>query len=225
MAARSKAWTVFQRVGFTMIVLLSLLTILYVLRVLVITPWVSYTYVGSKILANQLVNNLLLLAHVLGAYPTLLLGPFLMWPRFRARYLRAHRWMGKVYVFGVLGSAVIGFALATANDHGIWAKLGFGTLACVWFTTTFLAWRKIMNHDEVGHRRWMLRSYAISLAVVTVRFITLPPAGLTKDEWYPIMTWACWVPNLIMAELYVRLTDHAGRFAFPRIPGRVAREP
>ena len=73
MASRSKAWPAFQRVGFTMIVLLSLLTILYVLRVLVITPWISHTYVGSKILANQLVNNLLLLAHVLGAFPTLLL--------------------------------------------------------------------------------------------------------------------------------------------------------
>jgi hypothetical protein len=37
-------------------------------------------------------------------------------------------------------------------------------------------------------------------------------------EWYPLKTWLCWVPNLILAELYVRVTDFKGRLvrALPR---------
>ena len=58
----------------------------------------------------------------------------------------------------------------------------------------------------------MIRSYGISLAVVTIRFLGTPE-GMTKAEWFPYLTWLCWVPNFLIAELYVRITNERGRLA------------
>ena len=119
-----------------------------------------------------------------------------------------------MYVVTVLLSAGAGFLLASANLFGPVARSGFMTLAAVWFTTTFVAYRKIRAHDWIAHRRWMIRSYAISLAVVTVRFMGTPE-GMTREEWYPIMTWLCWVPNAVLGEIYARITDPFGNLSLP----------
>ena len=51
----------------------------------------------------------------------------------------------------------------------------------------------------------MVRSYALTLAAVTLRFY-LPASlanGLPFEAVYAVIAWACWVPNLIVAEWLV----------------------
>ncbi len=51
-------------------------------------------------------------------------------------------------------------------------------------------------------RVWMIRSYALTFAAVTLR-IWLPlsqVAGLPFAQAYPAIAWFCWVPNLIVVE-------------------------
>lgn len=192
------------------IVLLSLFTLLYVLNVLLITPWLSSEGVASPVIPGMsTLNNSILWAHVMTAYPCLLLGPWLFLPGLRRRYLWLHRRLGQCYVFGVLISAILGFMLATVNIHGIYAKIGFMTLAVVWFTTTYMGYKEIRRRNCNAHRRWMIRSYAISIAVITIRFLP-SPEWMEYSLWYPLMTWLCWLPNYIMAEFYVQLTDDRG---------------
>ncbi len=63
-------------------------------------------------------------------------------------------------------------------------------------------WLLIRAGRTEDHRQWMIRSYALMLAAVSLR-LQLPLAGIYGIAFvssYPIIAWSCWVPNLIIAE-------------------------
>ena len=52
----------------------------------------------------------------------------------------------------------------------------------------------------------MLRSYALTLAAVTLR-LQIPASavlGIPSPIAYQVISWACWVPNLLVAEWWIR---------------------
>ena len=113
-----------------------------------------------------------------------------------------HRLLGRVYVIAVLISGTSAGLLAPRSAGGITAHFGFGLLAILWVASTILAWRSARGGDYVSHRGWMLRSYALCLAAVTLRlYLPLSAiAGIPFEEAYPAIAWLCWVPNLVVAE-------------------------
>ena len=83
--------------------------------------------------------------------------------------------------------------------------LGFGGLGVCWLATTILAVRSILRLDIPAHRRWMYRSYALTLAAVTLR-IYLPLSlalGIGFEDAYRVVSWLCWVPNLVIVEAWL----------------------
>ena len=110
--------------------------------------------------------------------------------------------MGRVYVTAVVLGGLSGLALATVSQGGLPAHIGFGLLACLWIVTSGAAFAAIRKGDVAGHRRWMTRSFALTLAAVTLR-IYLPLSllsGVPFELAYPAIAWLCWVPNLVVAE-------------------------
>lgn len=204
-------WFILTKFAWLIIFSLLAYTMLLVVNFMLKQPLLSDLKVAAAIVPGQhLFNNIILLGHILTAIPPLLIGPWQFLPSFRRRWIVLHRWMGRVYVLSILFSSVFGFALASANHMGNVAKAGFMTLAVFWFVTTWLAFVAIRRRDFSAHRRWMLRSFSITLATVTVRFVSAP-FGMDEALWYPIMTWVCWVPNLLVAELYLQITDNRGK--------------
>jgi len=140
--------------------------------------------------------------HLAGSGTALAIGPFQLNARLRSRFLRVHRWMGRTYVICVLLGGTAALALATTAQGGLPTHVGFGLLAVLWLFATGKAYRHIRAGDQVSHRRWMIRSYALTFAAVTLR-IYLPLsqiAGMSFDAAYQTIVWLCWVPNLIVAE-------------------------
>ena len=145
-------------------------------------------------------------AHFLGGAVALVLGALQMNSRLRARFLAAHRWSGRVYLAAVAVAATSGFALALDSFAGPAARAGFALLAVAWIVTSLAAYLHIRNGNIAAHRAWMVRSYALTLAAVTLR-IYLPAsqiAGIPFMVAYPAIAWLCWVPNLALAEWLVR---------------------
>ena len=73
------------------------------------------------------------------------------------------------------------------------------------FATT-QAWRYARERRFAEHRRWMIRSFAMTFAAVTLR-LYLPIAPLLGYDFmdgYRITAWAGWVGNLIVVELWMR---------------------
>jgi len=151
-------------------------------------------------------RNLVAAAHFgIGAF-VLLLGPFQFLPRLRARRPALHRWMGRFYVAGCLVSATAALVLAANAVAGPVAQTGFALLAVFWIVSTLTALIKAMQRKFTEHRRWMMRSYALTLAAVTLR-LYLPSSlilGVPFATAYPVISFACWVPNAIVVEWLLR---------------------
>ena len=147
-----------------------------------------------------------LVVHASLAATAMLIGPFQLVPWLRARRPRLHRWTGRAYVSACLVGGSAALLLALGSTAGPIATPGFGLLALVWMTATAQAWRMALARRFDEHRRWMLRSFALTFAAVTLRlylpivFIT----GLPYIESYRAISFLCWVPNLLAMEFYLR---------------------
>lgn len=148
--------------------------------------------------------------HLGGGVVALIVGAFQVNSRLRARFLSAHRWLGRTYVVAVAIGGVAGFVLALSSFGGLVTHFGFGLMAVCWVGTTFNAYRHIRNGNVDAHRAWMLRSYALSLSGVTLRvYLGLSTAmGVEFVAAYPALSWLCWVPNLLVVEWFVRSRPH-----------------
>jgi len=152
--------------------------------------------------------------HFLGGSIVIIVGAFQFNTGFRNRYTNLHRWFGRIYVVGISIGGVAALNLAFYSTGGVVAHWGFGLLAVCWLGTTLLAFRYVRARNIALHQQWMIRSYALTLAAVTLR-LYLPLfqiAGLSFEEAYPAIAWLCWVPNLLIAEWWF----------VPRVAGRQA---
>jgi len=109
-------------------------------------------------------------AHIVPGVTYLLIAPFQLWRGFRTRHFELHRRMGRVAIVAGLLSGVAGvtFGLLMAFGGALQAAASvvFGT----WFVFSLVsAYRAIRRRDITKHRRWMIRGFAIGLAVGTIR--------------------------------------------------------
>lgn len=161
--------------------------------------------VPPSIAANPFFQPFLYL-HVAGAATALLVGPLQFVASLRARRRALHRWVGRVYAVGCLVGGAAGLPLAVGSRAGPVATAGFGLLSLFWLATTALGWRAAWQRDFASHRAWMVRSFALTLAAVTLR-LYLPASALlpvSLGDAYVAISFLCWIPNLAVAELWPR---------------------
>ncbi len=145
--------------------------------------------------------------HIAGGMGALLAGPWQFSRKLRSRALNFHRWLGRFYLLEVAFGSIVGLVMATVSEEGLPTHLGFGALAVLWFFTGLQAYRAIRRGNVETHRQWMIRNFALTLAAVTLR--NWMPLMLFAMHWpfrttYIIVSWLCWVPNLLIAEWLVR---------------------
>jgi uncharacterized membrane protein len=147
-----------------------------------------------------------LAAHLAGSVIALGAGPWQLNAQLRNRAIGFHRLLGRAYVVGVLVGGAGGLILSPRSQEGVVTHVGFGLLAVCWLACTLMGYREIRRGDDLAHRAWMIRSFSLTLAAVTLR-IYLPlelVAGLSFHDAYRIVSWLCWVPNLAVGEWFVR---------------------
>lgn len=178
---------------------------------------------------TQWVNFLYL--HAVGSAIALAVGPLLFSTRLQTKHLRLHRQLGKLYVLSIGVGGVSGIYLAFEALGGVMSQAGFLALDVVWLAATYLGYKRIRQKQVEQLREWMLRSYALTFAGVTLRFwlgllgmLTIPVESLSQSDLllgdfnriYRIDAWLCWVPNLIAAEWLIRRRRKSGAQArFP----------
>jgi Predicted membrane protein (DUF2306) len=149
-------------------------------------------------------RQLAFFAHVGLAPVALALVPFQLTRRLRTWRPALHRWMGRSYGAAVLLSGLGGLSMAINTQAGWIASVGFSILAVLWLgTTTWGIWLATQGRIQ-DHRRWMIRSVALTFAAVTLR-LYLPVLAATTglETGYSLVAWLCWVPNLILVELWL----------------------
>ncbi len=92
---------------------------------------------GAPFLPDRLANlRVPTVVHLLAGSMVLLAGALQFNARLRVRTPAVHRWIGRVYVVGVLISGVGGLLMARISDGGPVTHVGFGLLAVLWLVTT-----------------------------------------------------------------------------------------
>lgn len=159
-------------------------------------PWVYFLYV-----------------HIAASSLALLIGPIQLFRRMRSpRAVRLHRTLGKIYAVSIVLSALVGVQLALSASGGWIARTGFLAMDLAWLYTTCTGVRQAMRGNIASHSRWMLRSYAITFAAVTLRLYQLPLMLLFDafEPAYRLSAWLCWTVNLVVVEwlLYRKKTKN-----------------
>jgi Predicted membrane protein (DUF2306) len=175
----------------------------------------GFAFVPAEIAANRFPTALGLRTHISASALALLTGPFQFLRPLRRRFPVAHHWIGRVYIAACLVGGVAGGAIALFSTSGLVAGFGFFALAVSWLTCTVAALLAVRRRDFLAHQRWMIRSFALTLAAVTLRIyipLGMGIAHLGFPEIYPFVAWLCWMPNLLIAQLFVRRARGANDF-------------
>lgn len=174
----------------------------------------SYRFLGlglepafPSMLGHIADRNLAFILHISASPVALVLGLFQFLPRLRKEHPGAHRWSGRVYGLAVLIGGLSGLIVAFGSFDRPVAATGFSILAILWFGVTAQAIRLALAGRIIEHRRWMIRSFSLTFAAVTLR-LALPLLFILGGMDYPAASnyvgWLCWIPNLVIAELYLR---------------------
>lgn len=144
--------------------------------------------------------------HLVFGSIALALAPFQTWAGLRARRPAVHRLLGRVYVASVAIGAVGSLLLLPAFAGSAFAATGFAVLAVLWLASTAMGLAHARARRFDLHRRWMLRSVALTLTAVTLRLIMAPllATGWSVVETYEITAWLSWLVNLTVVETMLR---------------------
>ncbi len=162
--------------------------------------------------------------HALFGSIALILGAVQFWRNLPYGHPALHRALGKIYVVAVIGTGMAGLYMSFFSYGGAVTHAGFGLLALSVLSTTAIAYVQIRRGNVAVHREWMLRSFALIFAAVTLR-IELPILITVFHDFapaYSIVSWLCWVPNLAIAEIYVRTSRSRNRAPLLREFGSTA---
>lgn len=146
-----------------------------------------------------------LLPHGIFGAIVLTFGPLQFSDRLRQRFTRAHRIMGRLYVFGAIALAPMGAYIQYYQER-TGAPRSFTVLALVdaalLMGTTAMALIFAVRRKIAVHRQWATRSYAVALVFIAGRFFL----GATGWEALGIeivqaVIWSCLVLAVPLADL------------------------
>lgn len=161
-------------------------------------------------------------AHLATAIAPLILGPFQFWTWLRVKHTDIHRTLGKIYLAGsFLGGLTALYLGVTIDLEG--SRVPLFLLSTTWLFMTIAAWITIRNRNIIGHRLFVIRSYALAMVFVFLRlvgdipqdklffFIKSPEIRDTTLEWIswivPLLTielMYSWIPLLMNKKMKVK---------------------
>ena len=160
--------------------------------------------------------------HIASGPVSLFLGVILISDRFRMRYSKWHRFLGRAQAANVLLLVTpSGLWMAWYTSTGIIAGIGFAILAVLTATCVALGWRAAVKRRFQVHRRWMWRCFLLLCSAVVLRLVAGFGTVLgVQSMWFdPVASWMSWlvplgtfeVSRLIAARATLQRAAHALR--------------
>jgi uncharacterized membrane protein len=151
----------------------------------------------------------LTLLHVLPGMIFLLLGPLQFMKGLRQRKPQLHRLLGRVaLVSGLLaGTTALAMNLLFPPVGGLAKNIAMYVFSGGLIGSLLLAFKCMKMRDIASHRAWMIRAYAIGLAISTMRFFFIPwffVYGMPSELVIGLGVWGGFVINLLVAEWILR---------------------
>jgi uncharacterized membrane protein len=161
----------------------------------------------------------LTLTHILPALLFMLLGPLQFVRGLRGRHPRLHRWSGRIFLSASVVVGVTGLSLAFGKTIGGVDEKAAITLFGSFFLIALARglWHAL-RREFAQHREWMIRGYAIGLAVATIRPImgAFVAAAVLRGhhpephDFFGTAFWIGFTLQMIAAEMWINYTRSAG---------------
>jgi hypothetical protein len=147
--------------------------------------------------------------HIILGTLALAIGPFQMTSRSR-RNPKVHRILGRIYASAIGLNILMVPYLAIYSTGGIPASVAFLVLDAAWLVTTGMGVWRIIQRNIAAHRRWILRSYAITWVFVSFRIVVALISIFTHAAMsisFPVAVYVSIAINLLLTEIYLRRRD------------------
>jgi uncharacterized membrane protein len=153
--------------------------------------------------ASLVKNGGIFITHATFAAVALFTGSLQFLEELRRKYPKVHRWTGRAYVTACIVGGLTALAIAPDVKSGEVATVGFSLLAVLWIGATLAGWRFATIGNVGSHKRWMMRSYALTAAAISLRLqiAGFGLAGFSYGRVSDFLSFSCWVPNLLLMEL------------------------
>lgn len=211
--ARRRWW---QRPWVAPLIMISIIFVVFS-----VPPYLSLDPTQSRVPPpdNFAAHYPILVGHVVFGSVALLTACLQIWPWLRQRHRRIHRIAGRVYVFaGVLPAGVMALTIGAFTPFGPVAQASNVLLASLWLIFTITGYRMARQRRYDEHRRWMIRSFALTASIITNRiwgviaFVVLSPQldttfggneKLLSWTMAGLTTWLGWVIPLLIAQWWL----------------------
>lgn len=150
--------------------------------------------------------------HIVAGPCTLLAGLLLMSDRFRIRFTKWHRRLGRLQVTCVLFVSISGLWMSRYAATGWIAGSGFALLSIATGSFVVLGFRSAIKRRFAEHKRWMWRCYLLLCSAVILRLTAgLAAVAGVEGAWtYQLAAWTSWLVPLVVYELN-RMRHRRGR--------------
>lgn len=163
-------------------------------------------------------HPVLTMLHITPGLLFVLLGPLQFMPKLRNRRPRLHRWTGRVFIVSglIVGATALIMSpqMAIGGVNEMAATMLFALIFLFALVRAFLY---IRRRNVALHREWMIRAFAIGLAVATIRpimgvfFATSRLTHLTPHEFFGTAFWLGFTIQTIVAEVWINYTRPTAR--------------
>ncbi len=158
----------------------------------------------------------LTLIHITPGLLFMVLGPLQFVARIRRRSAAIHRWIGRIFLVcgAIIGisALIMGFLMPIG---GAKESAAIAAFASFFLFGLWKAYADIRQRNFRLHREWMIRAFAVGLAVATIRpivgifFATSRLTHLTPHDFFGTAFWIGFTFQSIAAEIYIRRGRHA----------------
>lgn len=111
-----------------------------------------------------------LVAHIIFAFIAFITGFLQFIENLRKRKPKLHRNLGRVYVISVFISGLLALVVTFYVDNFAKAT-SFLVLSIIWLFTAWKGYRTAVKKEFSEHRKWMIRSFGVTLVAVSGRII------------------------------------------------------
>lgn len=170
----------------------------------------------------------LLVTHVLFATVAMVTCCMQIWPWLRARHPGWHRRSGRVYVAAAVPAGLSALVIGAVSPFGPVAGASTLLMGSLWLAFTIVGFRMARQRRFAEHRRWMIRSFALTMSIILSRFLgaaaTIALLGYKDTHFHGddrivgylaggMTTWLGWTLCLLAAEWWLERGSTAKRRA------------
>jgi hypothetical protein len=147
-------------------------------------------------------------AHILAGGLFLSLMPVQFSAGIRRRYVRFHRWSGRVLLIVAVPAALTGLLLQIRSPYGgMLALSATVAVAALFLACGLLAYLAIRRRDTATHRDWMIRLFAVALGAAFVRvagLLLLIITGARPLDLLGLSFWIGFAVSVLFGEILIR---------------------